>query len=306
MGGWTHGSPPSHFFPYENSRQSWNAAIPTLDGGTSGEYLTDRLTDEAIRFIEQNRDRPFFCYLTHYAVHTPIQAPAELTAKYEQKLATDSSQKNPAYAAMIESVDTGVGRLLAALDRLQLTERTIVVFFSDNGGLSKVTNNAPLREGKQFLYEGGLRVPLIVKWPGRVEEGTTCNVPVISHDLFPTIVEMAGRRATDFADLDGVSLLPLLTGGGQLPDRKLYWYYPHYARHPGAVLRDGDLKFIEHYDPPSVELYNMADDLSETHDLTDQMPERAAQMQDELHDWLARIDATLHTPNPNFRAGRSF
>ncbi|MGE0375329.1 MAG: sulfatase [Planctomycetaceae bacterium] len=301
IAGWTHGSPPSHFFPYTNSKQDWNASIPTIKGGQPGEYLTDRLTDEAVRFIEQNRDRPFFCYLTHYAVHTPIQAPADLTAKYQRKLATDSSQKNATYAAMIERVDTGIGLVMDTLDRLELAERTVVIFFSDNGGLSQVTNNAPLREGKQFLYEGGLRVPLIVKWPGVVEAGTTCDVPVISHDLFPTIVEVAGLNVDTLTDLDGVSLRPLLTSDGELPSRTLYWYYPHYARRPGAAVRDGDLKLIEWYDPPGVELYNIADDLSETNNLAPQLPTRAAELRADLTRWLSDINATLHTPNANFR-----
>ncbi len=301
IGGWTHGSPPTHFFPYENSAMEWNSAIPTMQGGEPGEYLTDRMTDEAICFIEQNRERPFFCYLTHYAVHEPIEAPESMTAKYARKLASDSSQKNAEYAAMIESVDDGLGRILDTLDRLHLTDNTVVVFFSDNGGLSRVTNNAPLREGKQFLYEGGIRVPLIVKWPGTVKAGTTCDVPVISHDLFPTIVDMTGLAPAEDADLDGVSLKPLLKQTGNLPDRKLYWYYPHYARHPGAIVRDGDLKLIEHYDPPRVELYNIADDLSELHDLADKMPERVSQMRDDLNDWLTHVGATRHTQNPRFK-----
>lgn len=301
-GGWTHGSPPTHFFPYENPSKEWNPSIPTLSGGEEGEYLTDRMTDEAIHFIEQNRDRPFFCYLTHYAVHEPIEAPESITAKYERKLKSDSSQKNAEYAAMIESVDDGLGRILDTLDRLELTENTVIVYFSDNGGLSRVTNNAPLREGKQFLYEGGIRVPLIIKWPGHIEPGTTCDVPVISHDLFPTMMEMAGRDTAEFADLDGVSLLPLLTRSGSLPDRKLYWYYPHYARKPGSIVRDGDYKLIEHYDPPSVELYNIADDLSETNDLASAMPQLVEQMRADLDTWLKNIKATRHTANPQFRA----
>ncbi len=299
IAGWTHGSPPTHFFPYEDPAKEWNASIPTMQGGEPGEYLTDRMTDEAIQFIEQNQDRPFFCYLTHYAVHSPIEAPQQITAKYERKFATDSSQKNAEYAAMIQSVDDGIGRIMQTLDRLQLAENTVVVFFSDNGGLSQVTNNAPLREGKQFLYEGGIRVPLIIKWPGHVDSGTTCDVPVISHDLFPTIVELAGSQASESKALDGVSLLPLLKQSGDLPERKLYWYYPHYARHPGAVVRDGNLKLIEHYDPPNVELYNIAEDLSESHDLADEMPKQVKQMRSDLEAWLTKIDATRHTLNPD-------
>ncbi|MBX3439138.1 MAG: sulfatase-like hydrolase/transferase, partial [Planctomycetaceae bacterium] len=231
----------------------------------------------------------------------PIQAPEELTAKYERKLAADSSQKNATYAAMVESVDTGIGRLMETLDRLQLADRTIVIFFSDNGGLADVTNNAPLRAGKQYLYEGGIRVPLIVKWPGVVQPGTTCDVPVISHDLFPTIVEMAGRDVESLEDLDGVSLRPLLAGDAALPERSLYWYYPHYGRRPGAAVREGDLKLIEWYDPPGVELYNVARDISETSDLAAQQPEQVERLQGKLADWLTDVRATRHTANPNFR-----
>ncbi len=207
---------------------------------------------------------------------------------------------------MIESVDDGIGRFMQTLNRLQLTDNTVVIFFSDNGGHSSVTNNAPLREGKQFLYEGGIRVPLVVKWPGHIKPGTTCDVPVISHDLFPTMMEMAGRDTADFTDLDGVSLLPLLTGSGSLSDRKLYWYSPHYARKPGSIVRDGDFKLIEHYDPPSVEMYNVGDDLSESHDLAGEMPKRVAAMRHDLDQWLTRINATRHTPNPRLRPTSEF
>jgi len=296
VGGWTHGSPPSHFFPYQNAEQEWNASIPTLSGGDAGEYLTDRMTDEAIAFIEANRDRPFFCYLTHYAVHTPIQAPEDLVARYAA-VSEEERSSDPVYAAMVESVDTGVGRLVATLERLGLAENTLLVVFSDNGGLSEVTSNAPLRAGKQTLYEGGLRVPLIVRWPGRVRPGSVSDVPVISHDLFPTLVEAAGLEPS-VPDLDGLSLLPLLQEVGTLPERPLFFYYPQYARRPGAVVLESPYKLIEHYDPPGVELYDLSRDLGEESDLAAQQPERVEAMRGRLEAWLDEVKAIRHTANP--------
>jgi arylsulfatase A-like enzyme len=270
-----------------------------MTGGKSGEYLTDRLTDEAIRFIETHRDRPFFLHLSHFAVHTPIQAPKPLVNKYRQKLKRDTSQKNATYAAMIDSVDQNVGRLLETLDRLKLVEDTLVIFVSDNGGLSDVTNNAPLREGKQTLYEGGIRVPLIVRWPGKFKPNATDDTPVHSDDLFPTILDAVAAKPIPNVPLDGQSLKPLLTQTGKLPRRNLYWYYPLYARRPGAVVRDGDYKLIEHYDPPQIELFNVADDLSETKNLAPQMPDRVNAMHADLDNWLSAVNAIRHTPNPD-------
>ena len=189
VAGYDHGSPPSHFYPYTKLGQEWNSRIPTLSGGKPGEYLTDRLTDEAVRFIEDHRDQPFFLFLTHYAVHTPLEAPEDLIRKYEQKLERDSSQFSAVYAAMIEKVDESLGRVIDTLERLDLQGDTVVIFTSDNGGTQVATRNAPLREGKGYLYEGGIRVPLIVSWPGRIEPNSTCDAPVNGADLYPTITE---------------------------------------------------------------------------------------------------------------------
>lgn len=301
IAGWTHGSPPSHFFPYQSAGKPWNSKIPTMQGGKEGEYLTDRLTDEAIRFIEKNQKQPFFVYLTHYAVHSPIQAPEKLVKKYRAKLKTDQSQSNPTYAAMIESVDDGVGKIMNTLDRLDLTDNTIVIFFSDNGGVSKTTNNAPLREGKAHLYEGGIRVPLIVKWPGHIAGKTTSDEKVISHDLLPTMLDLAGRRDLFPADLDGVSLKPVLTSTGTLPPRNLYWYYPLYHRRPGSVVRGDRYKMIEYYDPPAVELYDLEKDISETKDLSTELPKKVQEMRGDLQAWLKEIDPIMHTANPNWK-----
>ena len=193
IGGTFRGSPASYFGPFD---------LPGLEGGPAGEYLTDRLTAEAEKFIEANRDRPFFLYLPEFAVHLPLGGKKDLVAKYEAKLKSSETQNNPVYAAMVESVDQAVGRLMEKLDALGIADRTVVILTSDNGGLrfegkstSPITSNAPLRAGKGHLYEGGIREPLIVRWPGVVKAGSTCDHPVISVDYFPTILEMAAREA---------------------------------------------------------------------------------------------------------------
>lgn len=304
IAGWTHGSPPAYFYPYKNPSSKWNPLIPTLKGGKPGEYLTDRLTDESIKFIKANKERPFFLYLTHYAVHTPLQAPEPLVNKYKAKLKTDQSQKNATYAAMIENLDANVGRVLQALEQLALVNDTVVFFTSDNGGDARVTNNAPLRAGKGCLYEGGIRVPLLVKWPGRVKAGSICHTSVTSEDLYPTIMQIVGDRARPGEKIDGKSLLPLLTGKGRLKREAIYWYYPHYspqAKQPGAAVRAGNCKLIEHYDPLGVELYNLADDIGEQVNLAEKMPQKAEELRNKLHNWLEAVGAKMHTLNPDYK-----
>ncbi|MCP4645056.1 MAG: sulfatase [bacterium] len=302
IGGWTHGSPPSYFHPYTKPNQEWNPSIPTLKGGQPGDYLTDRLTTDAIGFMEDNRDRPFFLYLTHYAVHTPLQAPKDLADKYRRKLDGTGTPIDPAYAAMVDNTDTNVGRVLDALDRLGLTDDTVVVFFSDNGGRQKSASNAPLREGKGWVYEGGLRVPLIIRWPGRVPEGQVCDEPVIGTDLYPTFVELAGPEARAGSPLDGISLTPLWNGADHLDRDTLYWYYPHYhptAKLPAAAIRKGDFKLVETYDPPNIELFNLTDDLSEQTNLAAAMPDKVNELRAEFEEFLDRVGAIRHTMNPD-------
>jgi arylsulfatase A len=297
------GSPAAYFYPYKNSESSWNPDIPNLHDGKEGEYLTDRLTDEAIAFIREQQASPFFVYLPYFSVHTPLQAPGSLVKKYEQKLQRDSSQKSAVYGAMVERVDWNIGRLLQTLHDLQLEEQTIVIFTSDNGGSQHGTNNAPLREGKGYMYEGGLRIPLIVKWPGQTAAGSVTDAPVISHDLFPTICNMI-EGAQSGPALEGRSLTPILTGGAEFPERMLFWYYPHYspqAGQPGAVVREGNYKLIHHYDPERLELFNLADDVSERHDLSSILPDKAQALDDKLTAWLQQVNAKMHTPNPEYR-----
>jgi len=303
VAGHTHGSPPSYWYPYKAPGRKWNQEIPTLEGGEEGEYLTNRLTEESLKFIEDNRSGPFFLYLPHYAVHTPLQAPPDLVRKYESKMKTDHSQKSPVYGAMIENLDWNVGRIMQTLEELELDHNTVVVFASDNGGSQKATDNAPLREGKGFLYEGGTRVPLIVRWPDQISEGSTCDVPVISEDLYPTFIEMAGQGTATNEIVDGRSLVPLLSGTGELERRDLHWYYPHYspqAKMPGAAIRSGDYKLIQHYDPDRLELYDLAEDLEEKNDLSADMPEKARELQESIAKWLVSVDAKTHTLNPEY------
>ncbi len=294
------GHPPSYFWPYEAKAN----AVPGLKaGGHEGEYLTDRLTDAAERFIEQNKDRPFFLYFAHYAVHVPLQAKPDLVAKYRAR-SPHGAQTNAVYAAMIESVDDSVGRILRKLDALDIARNTVVVFMSDNGGLwPQATSNAPLRAGKAYPYEGGMREALIIKWPGVTQPHSTCSVPVCSIDFFPTFLEMAGAKLP--GPVDGVSLVPLLKQSGSLQREALFWHYPHYWSRtrvrPYGAVRAGDWKLIEFYEDMRVELYNLKDDLSETHDLAKDKPEKAAALRTLLHNWRQSVDAQMPTPNPDFK-----
>ena len=290
------GSPRSYFSPYRN---------PHLTDGPVGEYLTDRQTDEAIRFIErQDRDRPFFLYLAYNAVHTPVQGKQAYIDKYREKMKTDTSQIDPIYAAMVHSLDDGVGRLMDKLDALNIADRTIVIFFSDNGGYTRYTRNTPLRAGKGQLYEGGIREPLIVRWPGVVKPGSTCDTPVTSVDFYPSLLEIAGAPKRNL-QLDGVSLVSLWKSSTRPLDRRaIYWHYPHYYdaldSRPCAAVRSGSYKLIEFYEGPRVELYDLAKDPGESHDLAMHMPDKTAALGRMLHAWQKSVDAQMPKPNPDY------
>ncbi len=326
IGGCDWGSPKNGYF------SPWG--IPTLEDGPEGEYLPDRLTDEAIRLVQHNDGRPFFLNLWYYVVHTPIQAKAEKIRKYEEKarmLGLDQQQtfeedgffpcehkkdqritrrllqSDPAYAAMIESMDENIGRLLTALDEAGLTENTVIFFTSDNGGLATAegspTCNAPLAEGKGWMYEGGTREPLIVRWPGVIEAGTVCNVPVCSPDFYPTMLEMAGLDLLPQQHCDGESLLPLLTGGDTLEREVIFWHYPHYGNQggtPGSSVRCGDYKLIEFFEDGRLELYNLCDDISEEHNLADAQPETTKRLHELLIQWREQVEAKIPAPNPTY------
>ena len=296
-GGWRAGSPgqPGRYFvPYGN---------PRLEDGPAGEYLTDREGIEAAKFIEQNKDRPFFLYMAHYAVHTPIMAKQDIIDKYNAK-PTTPEHDNATYAAMIQSMDEAVGRVLDKLDELKIADQTIVIFMSDNGGLLGKTSNIPLRGGKGRAYEGGIREPMIIKWPGVVEPGSLCGEPVISMDFYPTILEMAGIRAKRRQHVDGVNLVPLLRQEGSLNREAIYWHYPHYHGQnpygPFGAVRKGDWKLIEYYEDMNVELYNLKDDLGEQTDLAQSEPAKRDELRNLLQTWRESVDAQMPTPNPNY------
>jgi len=299
LGGCDYGHPPSYFDPYTNEK---HGPIPTLAPRREGEYLTDREADEAVDFITTSKDRPFFLYLSHYAVHTPIQGRPDLVRKYEAK--QRGRHKNAAYAAMIESVDSCLGRVLDTLEEQGLAGNTLVVFFSDNGGLKGVTDNAPLRSGKGFPYEGGIREPLIVRWPGVVAPGSQCQTPVISVDFLPTLLEAAGTAPPADRVIDGVSLMPLLRGTGTLEREALFWHFPHYRYNqevPFSIVRAGDWKLIRRYEGERFELFNLREDLSESDDRSAAEPGRVAELDAMLSDWLARAGARLPKENPSYQ-----
>jgi arylsulfatase A-like enzyme len=326
--------------PRHGYRSPWG--LPTLPDGPDGEHLTDRLTDEAVRLIRDHaangNERPFFLNLWHYAVHTPIQTPDEaLSEKYRVKaraLGLDAVptfadgepfpteqkghlrvrrrlvQSDPDYAAMVEHLDACVGRVLDALEETGVAQNTLVIFTSDNGGLAtsegSPTCNAPLAEGKGWMYEGGTREPLIVRWPGVAAPGSVFAVPVTSPDFYPTLLEAAGLPPSPEQHRDGVSFAPLLRGDGagkMAEHRPLFWHYPHYGNQggtPGSSVRQGDWKLIEFFEDHRRELYNLRDDFGETRDLAAEEPERVARLSALLAAWRDEQEARYPTPNPNY------
>lgn len=274
-----------------------------------GTYLADYLTGKAEDFLERHQNDPFVLYLPHYAVHIPLEAEAELVTKYEQKSITDQRRvNNPTYAAMVEHIDRSLGRIMEKLDELKLSENTILIFFSDNGGLYQrfdkngepVMVNLPLRDEKGSLYEGGIRVPLIIRWPGEVAAGSVCHTPVSSVDFVPTMLELAGIEAPDVR-FDGTSLVPLLSGEGKLDRDGIYWHYPHYHHTtPAGAVRSGDWKLIEYFDDGRTELYDLKNDFGESTNLVDQHPEKARELLEQLQNWRKQVGAKMPTSNPDY------
>ncbi len=282
IGGESSGGPRSYFSPYRN---------PTLPDGPVGEYLPERLADEAIQFIRAHRDGPFFLNWWPYSVHYPMQAREELIEKYRQR----GGLKDPIYAAMIEGMDAAIGRFLKALDEAGLREKTLILFTSDNGGYHG--DNKPLRGVKGMLYEGGIRVPWIVRWPGRIEPGTTNNTLVISTDCYPTFLDVAGLSPAPDHPLDGKSLVPLFTQSADFERDSLYFHYPNYAFHKqnrlGSAIREGHYKLIKYYDDDSLQLYDLSKDIGEKKNLAAESPELAARLADKLDLWLRETNARL-------------
>ena len=314
VGGHHRGSPPGGFFsPYTN---------PKMESGPKGEQLPLRLGQETAKFIEKHKDEPFFAYLSFYSVHAPIQTTETLWKKYqakaikqglpESRFIVDRTtpvrqvQDNPLYAGMIESMDDAVGMVLETLDRLKLTDNTIVVFTSDNGGVSagdgKATSNLPLRGGKGRQWEGGIREPFYIKSPKMIAAGSKCDVPVIGTDFYPTLLEMAGLDARPEQHVDGVSLVPLLTGK-EIENRALFWHYPHYGNQggePSTIITHGKWKLIHYYEDDRSELYNIDSDVGEQSDAAKEFPEVVEKLSRDMQSWLAEVDGRKPIPNPNF------
>ncbi|UCS94448.1 sulfatase [Echinicola marina] len=317
IGGNHKGSPASYYSPYHN---------PQLEDGPEGEYLTDRLVDESIAFLNAAKEDPFLLYLSFYNVHTPIQANKKHVDHFREKAIkmeeigdqgyrnehdglTKLRQDNFEYASMIAAMDENVGRLMSKLEELGLDENTLVVFTSDNGGLSTLqnnrkapTSNEPLRAGKGWCYEGGIRVPLIIKGPG-IHANTESDEPVISVDFYSTIAEAVKVSKNKIPENDGTSLMPLLKGGTSLDRAALYFHYPHYhgsAWEPGAAVRKGEYVYIEFYDDEKEELYNIKEDISETNDLSSKMPDKVRELKAILNAFHANTGAQLPSDNPDF------
>ena len=342
-----------------------------LEEVVEGEYLTDRMTDEAIKYIEYNKENPFFLYLSHFAVHDPIEGRKDLVKKYSNKLKkidapsgspfileTNPDEKNlitrveldsllgdnrykgykifpnesvkikqyqdnVEFAGMVESIDESLGRIMKKLMELELDQNTIIIFYSDNGGMSAAnfyypdreiskkklntafsTSNLPLRGGKGWMYEGGIRVPLIIKWPGKGMQGIKSNVPVTSPDFFPTIIEMIGIQALNNDQRDGKSIVPLLMGEKVLDREAIYWHFPHYSNHgnqsPGGAIRNGDYKLLEYYENNTVQLFNLVKDPGEQNDLSLVEPEKVKKLQAMLNNWRKKVKAKSMLPNSEY------
>jgi arylsulfatase A-like enzyme len=285
-------------------------ADPTKDA-----HHVAEITEHALAFLEENRDRPFFAYVSHHVVHRPLLEHPELIARYAAKPGGVPPEHNPVMAAMMERLDGSIGQLLDKLDALGIAERTLVVFFSDNGGLASLQDQKPLRGGKATLFEGGIRVPLAIRWPGMVAPGRQSSVPVISNDFFPTFLEIAGIPLEGH-ETDGVSLVPLLKGTGALDRDALYWHYPHYHHQdtslaPSGAIRQGDYKLIEWFEEAAqgdelpVSLFNLKDDLGEEHDLTEERPEKAAELLAKLRAWQESVGAQRMELNPDYDPERA-
>jgi len=302
IGGYRWGAPGSYFYPYHGFKRD-SIHPPNLESGQEGEYLTDRLTDEAVKFIENNHDSLFFIYFPHYAVHTPIQAHDSLTKYFETKLQSGLRHTNAAYAAMIYSVDQSVGRIRETLDRLGIADNTAILFTSDNGGLElrNITDNGIIRAGKGSAYEGGVRVPFIAYIPGVTKGGAVSGLPIIGMDLYPTIIDLAGL---DVIENDGKNLLPYLRST-DLPIHRstIFWHYPHYhngGATPYSAMRKDNYKLIEFFEDSSLELYNLEQDIGEERNLCDSFPDLARELHRELQGWRDNVDAQYPSPNPDF------
>ncbi len=312
IGGTHAGGPPRGYYPPHGK-------APGLQDAPRDEYLTDRLTDEAVAFIRRSKDKPWALYLTHFAVHTPLHAKKELVAKYEAK-PKGKLHDHVAMATMIQSVDDGVGKIQQTLEELGLEENTVILFFSDNGGYGPATDMDPLKGYKGTYYEGGIRVPFFVKWPGKVKPGTKCDEPIIGVDMYPTLCEIAGTKTPENQPIDGVSLVPLFQGEIEtLADRALFWHFPAYLQsyngvsneqrdplfrsRPCSIIRHGDWKLHQYFEDGGIELYNLRDDIGETTDLNEKQPAKTRELLTRLESWRKQINAPVPAKqNPAYDA----
>lgn len=304
------GHPKSYFSPYKN---------PNLSDGPEGEYLTDRITTEAIDFMTTNKEKPFFLYLPFFTIHTPLQGKEALVEKYKKKEKLDGQGRNPNYAAMVETMDASVGRILNTLDELKL-ENTILIFTSDNGGISFQSRQHPLRAGKGSYYEGGIRVPLLVRWKTKIKQAWTTEMPVTNLDFFPTILDLIGIEKPADKLLDGQSLANVLLKQEEVDERPLFWHFPIYLQayrvggdesrdslfrtRPGSVVRLGDWKLHQYFEDDALELYNLKEDIGEKNNLASTNPTKVTELLGLLEEWRAHTNAPVPTvPNPDYVEG---
>jgi len=308
IGGTHAGHPKSYFSPYKNKN---------LEDGPIGEYLTDRLTNEAISFLNTYKTDTFFLYMTYYTVHTPLGGKKDLIQKYQNKTASQH-HNNATYAAMIEAMDSNVGRLINTLEELNLTDNTLIIFTSDNGGLQHVSGQQPLKYGKGAYYEGGTRVPLIIRWDAKIKAKTVSKTPVINLDFYPTFLELIEQQTFNDQILDGQSLLPILFDQGKIKDRSLFWHFPIYLQaikglnintgrdsnfrtRPGSTMRYGKWKLHQYFEDAAIELYDLDKDISETTNLAQKHPIKTRKLLKKLEDWRAKTEAPIPTePNPKY------
>ena len=280
--------------------------MPNLDDGEPGDFLTDKLTDAAIDYLDaRDPEKPFLLYFSYYTLHGPLMAPPELVEKYKKKATGFDNEKNewldPRRAGMVEKLDDSVGRIMTKLEAMGVADNTVVILTGDNGG-DRDTTTAGLKGYKGFSHEGGVREPCVIKWPGTTKPGTSCDVPVVGTDFYPTLLEMAGQKLKPEEHMDGLSLVPLLSGKAQELDRDaLYWHYPHYHRtDPYGAIRFGDWKLIEFFEDGTLELYNLAEDPNETKNRAASHPEKAQELLIKLQAWRKSVEAQMMTPNPKY------
>jgi len=305
---------PPQSAPYDPDKQGFDEVIITEKPAPNQNpekdaHNVDLITEKSLAFLDKQKDKQFFLYVAHNVIHDPLMGKKALIEKYRSKPGSGLPENNPVLAAMIEELDNSVGKILNRLDELKLAEKTMVIFFSDNGGLEKSAKQTPLRSGKANLYEGGIRVPLIVRWPGVVKGDSTCDEPVISVDFFPTILDILGLKNTTGNQLDGVSILPLLRQAGGLNRQAIYWHYPHYhssSTGPCGAVRSGDYKLIEWFDKTicgagrEFELYDLRQDIGEQKNLAKELPQKVDELSEVLADWRRRVGAQMMTPNPGY------